>query len=365
MLNKHKISISTLIVIAAFMLALIASPFALQAQSTRNAQIYGVIEAVNTNSIIINRQQVDIRQATINAPLTVGTFVHITGVLNSNNVLVAQNITTPPVGVTVDEAQLVGTINSINGTQWTVGGTSVQTASAQITGTPALGQPVRVYATMTAPNTWQARVVEVIPAGTNIPSGNNLEITGTLQNIQGTGVTIAGQSIPMVNAQLTDPLIVGIVMSARVDNTNGAFNAQGFSITGNTPTLGTVTPTPVPQGQVNIVPTTQGQGRTPITVDQAITIALGVFPSSRVDEVELDSRFGGTLVWEIDLTNDRDVIIDANTGVILMIENDDDWNDSQDDDRFDDDDDWDDDDDDDDWDDDDDDDWDDDDDDDD
>jgi uncharacterized membrane protein YkoI len=60
-----------------------------------------------------------------------------------------------------------------------------------------------------------------------------------------------------------------------------------------------------------------------ITAGQAEDAALAAYPDATVLEVELENE-NGCLVYEVELSNGLEVVIDAGNGEILYIEMDDD-----------------------------------------
>jgi hypothetical protein len=53
-----------------------------------------------------------------------------------------------------------------------------------------------------------------------------------------------------------------------------------------------------------------------LTMEQLITIVQSAYPEAQVEKVRLEREDRG-LVYEVDLTNDLDVYVQANTGQIL------------------------------------------------
>lgn len=59
-----------------------------------------------------------------------------------------------------------------------------------------------------------------------------------------------------------------------------------------------------------------------VSIEQAIAIATDQYPNSSVSEVELERTSRGTLVWEVELSNDVEIEIDASSGNIIEIDQD-------------------------------------------
>jgi hypothetical protein len=236
---------------------------------------------------------------------------------------------TPVVAINPGEARISGIVEQVNGTVLLLGGQSIDFTSATVTAlqptvsqsTPLSvmpGQRVRIFATPTGLNLWQARVVIIRDQRVaSRPATGTFQIRGTVDAVTPDTVTIAGQSIVRTNARFDDRVVVGQTASAAVRFVNNTLVAREVEYESQA----------APPASANL----------PITPEMAAGIAANTLPNIVVEEIELERLSDGRLVWEVETTQDDELLIDVQSGVVLAIErDDDDWDDDFDDDRDDD-----------------------------
>ena len=310
--------VPTLIVMICAIVLMAVIP-AVSAQEAQSVELVGVIEVITLNTITINQQEVIITRAELNTPLVIGALVQVEGTLNEDGSITAREVNAAPAGARAGEVELVGTVDSISGTTLTVNGLLIDTAGAQITGVIAVGQTVRVHASAVGANTWLAREIEVLDSAvvTPPPVAGEFEIVGTLDSIDGATVTVSGQIIDISNAEINDPLVVGTLVKAHVSSAGGMLVAReielargddGDNVNENT------------NDNSNENSNDNVRLESVITARQAIEIVRRVYPTTRIRSIERTVRFGGTVVWEVEISGRIELIIDAQTGNILVID---------------------------------------------
>ncbi|MBL8131345.1 MAG: PepSY domain-containing protein [Anaerolineae bacterium] len=329
MLSKRTTRFSTVILAICALALMILVPGA-AAQDAQSVELVGVIEALTVSSITVNQQVVDIAGAELNTPLVVGALVQVEGAWRADGTIAAREVNAPGVGVQAGEAELVGTLESISGTLLVVNGQTIDATGAQIRGTLAIGQPVRIHAVAAGPFLWRAREVEQVQARVGDPSpspiAGEFEIVGTLDSIDGATVVVSGQIISLSGAEIKDPLVVGTLVKAHVSNIAGVLTAREIELAlpgqaGDDNSNANANSNDNSDDDNGNANDNVAVGSLPATsLQQAIAEVLRVYPTARIRSVELTTRFGGTLVWEIETNNRIEVIVDAQTGAILVID---------------------------------------------
>ncbi len=315
-------------------LTLIPSAFA---QTANTVELVGAVERMSVNTITVNQQSINIHSAEINTVLEIGTIVRIEGTLDQDGTIIAQQINLVVSGLQPGEAELVGVLQSFNGTTMVVNGQSLDVSAAEINSGVEVGQTVKVRATGTNANTWQAREVESFQSGattTQPPLDDGFEITGTLENIGSGNIVVAGQTISIIGAEIKDPLLLGTLIRVRArivnqqmaareiqnartgedDNTN-ANNNSNNNLNGNDNSNNENE-----NANENNNSNDNSNAGAAISAQQAIDIVLQVYPTTTIRSVELTTKFGGRLVWEVKIGGGIEVTVDAQTGAILTID---------------------------------------------
>ncbi|MEZ4670076.1 MAG: DUF5666 domain-containing protein [Anaerolineae bacterium] len=327
--------------------AAIAVP-AVGAQSTDTVELVGTIQSMTANSITVNAQAVDISAAQINTALEIGAVVQVQGTLIAGGGIMAREVNAVQNGVQPGEVEITGTLESFSGTVMVVAGQTIDVTGAQIGAGVAVGQMVRVHAMVMAGNTWQAREVSLFVAppstGTPVPPGpvGEFEIVGTLDQIGNGFIVVSGQNINIAGAEIKNALLVGVLVKVHVTQVNGELVARevenavmagdnsnandnntnannNSNVNGNLNDNSNSNDNNDDNGNVNSN-ANDNTSSAAVSMDEAIAKVLAVYPNTTVVSIELTTKFGGTLVWEIKTANRVEVTIDATTGVILTID---------------------------------------------
>jgi hypothetical protein len=314
------------------------------AQEAQTIELVGAIEALSLNTITVNQQVVNTRQAQLNVQLVIGALVHVEGELVPGSGIVAREINAVMAGIQAGEAELVGILESVSGSTWMVGGQTVDVSGAEIQSQFTVRQMLRIHATAIGPNQWRAREIAAVRAGQEdnapVPAAGEFEMIGTLESIDGTSLTVSGQAVNFTSAEIKGPLVIGTLLKLHVrlengllvarevepgryrfsdddedddDNTNANANANVNANTNANVNTNS-------NANVNTNVNSNTSSAAAISADQAITIVKRVYPNAVIRSIELTTRFGGTLVWEVAIGGGIELIIDAQTGVILVID---------------------------------------------
>jgi len=150
---------------------------------------------------------------------------------------------TPTPTWTANEAEIIGVLEAIDLNSVTVNGIIINVTGAEVETGLAVGDTVKVHATLVA-TVWQAREVEsvVITGGTTTPTGE-FEITGVLTATGSGFIVVAGQIIDVSAAEINDTLTLGDLVKVHVSNVSGQLIAREVEIAfGDAPTCATGTP---------------------------------------------------------------------------------------------------------------------------
>ncbi len=154
---------------------------------------------------------------------------------------------------------LRGTLQSIEGSVWTVDGVKITlTDLTQITGTPAVGSIVQVDGRVLADATWQADTVAVITD--TDPQPQVLSFTGVLESMESSQWKIGGNSVLVNSATLLDPDIkigdpVRVTFRVLPDGTWLALSIERLGEEQPQPTATPITPTsPAPASSLVFQP---------------------------------------------------------------------------------------------------------------
>lgn len=328
----------------AFLTLIIMVPVASAQDDGQTVELVGMIEAISLNTITVNQQEVNITQAEVNVPLALTTLVKVEGALNQDGSITARQVNPAPAGVQPGEAELLGTLESISGSIWVVNGQTIDVTGSQVTGAPVVGQRVRLHVMAMGANLWRAREAEVVQmdpaAPVQTPVAGEFEIVGTLQTISGRSLMVSGQLIDFAGAEIKDPLVVGTLVKVHVSQVNGVLVAREIELADSDDDGDTDNSNGNANGNAN---TSDDNGNSnsndddgnsnssdddnsnssasaAFSAEQAIAEVLRVYPNAQIRSIELTTAFGGTLVWEIKIAGRIELIIDAQTGAILVID---------------------------------------------
>ncbi|OGN73611.1 MAG: hypothetical protein A2X24_12735 [Chloroflexi bacterium GWB2_54_36] len=133
--------------------------------TTPSFEFHGLVEAMAADMWTVSGEQVQVTVDTvIDADIAAGALVEVKGevvggLMVADSIELKENM---PGAVGV-EVEIFGTIESITGTVYVVGGKTVNTdAATEITGVLAVGSFVKVHASLNADGTFQAREIELM-----------------------------------------------------------------------------------------------------------------------------------------------------------------------------------------------------------
>ncbi|MHB0988313.1 MAG: DUF5666 domain-containing protein [Bellilinea sp.] len=136
-----------------------------EAVSVPSFEFHGLVEAMAAGTWTVSGEQVQVTVDTvIDADIAAGALVEVKGKV-VGGLMVADFIELKESmpGAVGTEVEIFGTIESISGTVYVVGGKTVNTdAATEIKGALVVGSFVKVYATLNADGTFQAREIELI-----------------------------------------------------------------------------------------------------------------------------------------------------------------------------------------------------------
>ena len=320
------------------------------AQTTGEVELVGIVEAMTLNTVTINEQEIDVSTAEFNTSIEVGAIVQVEGTLNTDGMITARELNPVDEGTVPGEAELIGILESFDGTTMVVNGQTIDISIAGFNGAIRVGELVKVHATATDAGTWLTREVEPFVADENDSVAvGEFEIIGTLEEIGDGFIVVSGQVISIVDAEVKDPLVPGVLVKVHLSEVNGELLAREVE---NANTDDNNNPNANDNANVNQNDNANQNANASqndntnqndndnqnandndnqndntstepeISAQEAINIVLEIYPNTSIIAIELDDKFGGTLVWEIHTSHGLELNIDAQSGVILTIEND-------------------------------------------
>lgn len=329
----------------AVIIIVVLAAIPLKAQSVPQVELVGVIESMTLDGIVVNGLDVDIRAAELNTAITVDELVEVEGFLLLDGSILAREVNGVDDDVEVGEAELIGTLESFTDPHMFVNGQMIDVSGAQIKQGVTVGQMVKVHAYTVAANTWLAREVELYTPDDDVSDDSSdssqlqageFEFTGTLEQIGQGFIVVSGQMVSTEGAEIKNQLMAGIRIRLHVRVQDGMMFAREIEYAfgrdddndnenSNTNTNSNDNANANSNDNANSNSNANANNNdntsvdAAITADQAIAIVLSIYPNTTVTEIELKTMFGGTLVWDIETTHDIDIVIDAQTGVILSI----------------------------------------------
>lgn len=187
------------------------------ASASPEFKFYGTVQSIESGTWLVKDTTVVVNANTFTETgIIVGSFVEVEGTL-SNGILTARKITLEdgPSGTTTPgtEVEFYGTVESISGNTWMIGGRKVVTVSTtEIKNNPQVGSYVKVHATPQADGSYLAREIEIDDdnrQGDDNRSGE-IEFYGTVESINGSIWMIGGRTVTLAaNAEVKDNPQVG------------------------------------------------------------------------------------------------------------------------------------------------------------
>ncbi len=229
--------------------------------ATTQVELVGVIEAMTLDTITVNQQVIDVSSAEIKVALEIGIAVKVEGTIDATGQIIAQQVTSPDDtqgGMLPGEVEIVGLLTAYEGTTMTIGGQTFDVSTAEIKAGVAVGEIVKVHAVPSDTGVWMAREVEVAalgtPDNTNANDNNSnandnnsnandnqnttdfeggeIELTGTLTEVNSDSIVVAGQTINTATAEIKDTLVVGALVKVHLSVVNGELVAREVELVG-------------------------------------------------------------------------------------------------------------------------------------
>lgn len=220
-------------------------------------EITGAIQAMDTQSITINGQLIQITAAEIKTSLELNKVVKVQGLFQSGQII-AREVSLPSAdddSPLPGEVEIVGLLSAYDGTSMLVGAFQINVATAQIQAGIQVGNIVKVHASLSATGEWIAREVEAelgsVTSDDNSNDDNSndnsaddngnddnsndnsvnftsgeFEIVGTLDALSGDSATVAGLTFSLTGAEIKGTLIIGITVKVHASMVNGIVVAR-------------------------------------------------------------------------------------------------------------------------------------------
>lgn len=224
--------LAALILVSA--LTALVAPVAAQTDPTIQVELVGPIEALTLDSITVNGLLIDTTGAEISTALAVDIIVKVEAVQLADGTLQATQVSTPDLSdLLPGEVELVGQLQAMTATQAQIFGMDIDLTGAEVQAGLMLGELVQVHARYTN-GQWVAR--EIAPYGpmedpgsdaTPDPNavqaqiGDELEFTGTLDQLGEGFIVVSGQQIDVTGAEIKAGLVVGALVKVHFALVNG------------------------------------------------------------------------------------------------------------------------------------------------
>lgn len=209
---------------------LIAGPALAQSNGgSAEVELIGVIEAMDTQTITVNGQIVNVARAEIRTALSVGLAVEVEGWLLVDGSVLAREVYAVQAGIQPGEVEVIGAVESLGSAALVVNGLTFDVSAAEMPGgTPAVGDRVKVHASLSADGRWIAREVErfVDNSTSGAAPVGEVEITGTLTEIGTDFIVVSGQTIGTVGAEIKDTLVIGALVKVHMSVVSGQWVAH-------------------------------------------------------------------------------------------------------------------------------------------
>jgi hypothetical protein len=220
----------------------------------REIELVGEIQTVNAGMITVNSLVVDLIGAEVKATLEVGIDVRVQGELLADGTIQAREVDLADAGLMPGEFELVGTLDSIGTGMMVVSGLEFNTVTAEVQAGLVAGDLVKVHAMLLDDLTRVAREVERFAPGPQggadnandnasddngndnvsndnagggaVAAGDEVEITGTLDQIGDGFIVVSGQTIDTTQAAIKDALVFGALVKVHLSIVDGAMVAR-------------------------------------------------------------------------------------------------------------------------------------------
>jgi hypothetical protein len=341
MYQKHIHKLSLIVAVVVMFVMAISPSFA---QTSDSVELVGLIEDMTSTTITVNQQVITLTGAELNIPLEIGTLVKVEGNLSVTGEILAREVNPADDNAQAGEAELVGILESFDGTTMIINGQAIDVSTAEIKEGILVGELVKVHVTATGENMWQAREAEptIAPSqddstddSTDDNSDNGMqagefEIVGTLDEIGDGFVVVSGQTIDVNNAEIKNLLLTGVLVKVHLQNIDGTLVAReieneiGDNSDDNSNENDNINDNTANDNDNTANTNTNDNTSTDtvVTLEDAANLVLEIYPNTSITEIKLDDDFGNIQIWKVETSHGIEVKIDAQTGVILTIERD-------------------------------------------
>ncbi len=205
-------STSVVLIAIALLVAMVAPAVAQDGGPNFTLRVVGILEALNSDNVVVSGQTFDITNATVAADLEVGDLVQVTFTLDlATGERTAISVTLfelPP--LPTPELNLVGELEEIGADYVVVYGFTFDTTNAEVDEGLVVGDLVRVRFTVAEDGSFIASEVHKtnLPTPPAPPTGE-LVIYGRLDAIEADSLTVAGRIFDTTNAEVEAGLEVG------------------------------------------------------------------------------------------------------------------------------------------------------------
>ncbi len=205
-------SSSVILIAIAQLVAMVAPAVAQEEATALTLRVVGILEELNTDSVVVSGQTFDTTNATIAADLEVGDLVQVSFTLDlATHERTAISVTLfelPP--LPTPELNLVGELEEIGADYVIVYGFTFDTTTAEVDEGLEVGDLVRVRFSVAEDGAFVASEVHKIDMPTPpAPPIGELVIFGRLDAIEADSVTVAGRVFDTTNAEVEADLTVG------------------------------------------------------------------------------------------------------------------------------------------------------------
>ncbi len=160
-----KISKVAVLVAVAMMVMIAGMAFGVrtaQAQAPKNSiEFVGVLQAISSESLTVDKQVVDITNAEVSPKLTVGQTVKVEGTLNTDLTVTAREVSLAAKTVVAGVVEVTGTVTQLSATEIVVAGLTFDISKAEVSAKVAVGVVVKVEAVRNANGTLIASEVKL------------------------------------------------------------------------------------------------------------------------------------------------------------------------------------------------------------
>ncbi|OGO14777.1 MAG: hypothetical protein A2Y93_03285 [Chloroflexi bacterium RBG_13_68_17] len=193
---------------------------------TAKAEFVGTVDAMSDTAWTVSGQAVLINASTeIHDGISVGDLVKVEASVSDDGTVTALEIRLERSGgedtaaaLPGEEIEFFGTVEAVADDSWTIQGVAFAiTAQTEIKGALAVGDFVKVHATVGADGAFTAREIE-LAEGTELTRGQGqAEFTATVETIDAEAWTIGGMTVLVtVDTEIKDSIVLGDLVKVHV-----------------------------------------------------------------------------------------------------------------------------------------------------